>query len=180
MQLKLGHCLAFSSFLHNINIPPIAVFPLSENLSVNTASQHFCREIIIPVAQNREKNLLHCTKQSCVKLCKAALPKDQTSIFCCHCPMPGKYTTSTAFLSGFLYYNPLSYEMHIPWLRQSTSGASPAEPDWEPRSPPSVTCVPSFQLGHLPAFGQQGLFLTWPSAFACAQGEEVSSAGLLP
>lgn len=101
MQLKLGHCLAFSSFLHNINIPPIAVFPLAENLSVNTALQHFCREIIIPVAQNREQNLLHCTNQPCVKLCKVALPKDQTSIFSCHCPMPSKYVTSPAFCQGF-------------------------------------------------------------------------------
>jgi len=34
MQLKLGHCLAFSSSLHIINNPPTAVLPLSEILSV--------------------------------------------------------------------------------------------------------------------------------------------------
>lgn len=96
-QLKLGHCLVFSSFLHNISIPPIAVLPHSENLSVNTALQHFCREITVPVAQNREQNLLlYRIKQPCVKLCKAALPKDQRSIFGCHCPTPGEYTASSA------------------------------------------------------------------------------------
>lgn len=56
-QLKLGHCLAFSSFLH-VSIPPVAVLPLSENLSFNSALQHFCRKIAIPVAWNRIKPTL--------------------------------------------------------------------------------------------------------------------------
>lgn len=70
MQLKLGHCQAFFSFLHNISIPPIAVLPLSENLSINSALEHFCRVVIIPVVQGIKSTVLY----------KVALPKDQRII----------------------------------------------------------------------------------------------------
>lgn len=75
MQLKLGHCQAFFSFLHNISIPPIAVLPLSENLSINSALEHFCRVVIIPVVQGIKSTVLYK-----VALCKVALPKDQRII----------------------------------------------------------------------------------------------------
>lgn len=159
-QLKLGHCLAFSSLLHNISIPPIAVLPLSENLSVNTALQHFCREITVPVAQNREQNLLlYCIKQPCVKLCKVALLKDQTSIFGCHGPMPGEYTTSSAVFWGFSSIIPHCLECTCPGLGKACQVPSPAEPDHEPdlipQWPVFHLCCPATSL-HL---GKRSFFL---------------------
>lgn len=179
-QLKLGHCLAFSSLLHNISIPPIAVLPLSENLSVNTALQHFCREITVPVAQNREQNLLlYCIKQPCVKLCKVALLKDQTSIFGCHGPMPGEYTTSSAVFWGFSSIIPHCLECTCPGLGKACQVHHQQSQTTNQISSLSDLC--STCAARLPpCIWARGLFSYVSISFQLSQGVEVSSASHLP
>lgn len=95
MQLKLGHCQAFFSFLHNISIPPIAVLPLSENLSINSALQHFCRVVIIPRAQGVKSAVVY--KAALHKAVQSGSAKGPEKH---HCPGPDEYAASPELWGG--------------------------------------------------------------------------------